>query len=170
MISDDRKSWRIHLTFIYIIDSCKYCGKYCLHCWYLHFLNRPVLVVTTYHQEVHRNLSSYNYYSWAETDELLNSCLNSLVCCWRARNLRKAIVKEITPWVPWVISISYLLALIVKIARKNGGEIRSRMVKHVDQQKRIQIIQKRNLGFGNDKWMKQRTYFRGKAVREIWQY
>ena len=38
------------------------------------------------------------------------------------------------------------------------------MVKHVDQQKRIQIIQKRNLGFGNDKWMKQRTYFRGKAV------
>ena len=33
------------------------------------------------------------------------------------------------------------------------------MVKHVDQQKRIQIIQKRNLGFGNDKWMKQRTYF-----------
>ena len=64
------------------------------------FLNLPVLVVTTYHQEVHRNLSSYNYYGWAETVELLNSCLNSLVCCWRARNLRKAIVKEITPWVP----------------------------------------------------------------------
>ena len=44
------------------------------------------------------------------------------------------------------------------------------MVKHVDQQKSIQIIQKRNLGFGNDKWMKQRTYFRGKAVREMLQY
>lgn len=50
------------------------------------FLNLPVLVVTTYHQDVHRNLSSYNYYGWAETVELLNSCLNSLVCCWRARN------------------------------------------------------------------------------------
>ena len=60
------------------------------------FLNLPLLVATTYHQVVHRNLSSYNYYSWAETVALLNSSLNPLVRCWRARNLRKAIVKEIT--------------------------------------------------------------------------
>ena len=73
-------------------------------------------------------------------------------------------------WVRWFSStyffnILFLLALIVKIARKNRAEIRSRMVKHVDQQKSIQIIQKRNLGFGND-W----TYFRGKVLREILQY
>ena len=63
------------------------------------FLNLPVLVVTTYHQVVHGNLSSYNYYSWAETVALLNSSLNPLVCCWRSRNIRKAIIKTIASWI-----------------------------------------------------------------------
>lgn len=57
------------------------------------FLNLPVLVVTTYHQIVQGNLSSYNYYSWAETVALLNSSLNPIVCCWRSRNIRKATFK-----------------------------------------------------------------------------
>ena len=62
------------------------------------FLNLPVLVVTTYHQIVRGSLSSYNYYSWAETVALLNSSLNPLVCCWRSKNIRKAIYKVIASW------------------------------------------------------------------------
>lgn len=63
------------------------------------FFNLPVLVVTTYHQIVQANLSSYNYYSWAETVALLNSSLNPIVCCWRSRNIRKAILKLVTVWI-----------------------------------------------------------------------
>lgn len=63
------------------------------------FLNLPVLVVTTYHQIVHGNLSSYNYYSWAETVALLKSALNPLVCCWRSRSIRKAIFKLAKSWI-----------------------------------------------------------------------
>lgn len=62
------------------------------------FLNLPVLVVTTYHQIVQGSLSSYNYYSWAETVALLNSSLNPFVCCWRSRNIRKAIFKLVAAW------------------------------------------------------------------------
>ena len=62
------------------------------------FFNLPVLVVTAYHQVVHGNLSSYNYYSWAETVALLNSSLNPLVCCWRNRHIRKSILKLISSW------------------------------------------------------------------------
>ena len=63
------------------------------------FFNLPVLIVTTYHQIVRGNLSSYNYYSWAETAALLNSSLNPIVCCWRSRNIRKAIFKPIAAWI-----------------------------------------------------------------------
>lgn len=63
------------------------------------FLNLPVLIVTTYHQIVHGSLSSYNYYSWAETVALLNSSLNPLVCCWRSRNMRKAMLKLLSEWI-----------------------------------------------------------------------
>ena len=63
------------------------------------FFNLPVLVVTTYHQIVQGNLSSYNYYSWAETVALLNSSLNPIVCCWRSRNIRKAIFKHVALWI-----------------------------------------------------------------------
>lgn len=63
------------------------------------FLNLPVLIVTTYHQIVQGNLSSYNYYSWAETVALLNSSLNPIVCCWRSRNIRKAILKLVAAWI-----------------------------------------------------------------------
>ena len=63
------------------------------------FFNLPVLVVTTYHQIVQGNLSSYNYYSWVETVALLNSSLNPIVCCWRSRNIRKAIFKHLAVWI-----------------------------------------------------------------------
>ena len=63
------------------------------------FFNLPVLVVTTYHQIVQGNLSSYNYYSWAETVALLNSSLNPIVCCWRSRNIRKAIFEQVALWI-----------------------------------------------------------------------
>lgn len=63
------------------------------------FFNLPVLVITSYHQIVQGNLSSYNYYSWAETMALLNSSLNPIVCCWRSRNIRKAIFKLVAVWI-----------------------------------------------------------------------
>ncbi|XP_058950856.1 adenosine receptor A2b-like [Pocillopora verrucosa] len=63
------------------------------------FLNLPVLVVTTYHQIVRGNLSTLNYYSWAETVALLNSSLNPFICCWRSRNIRKAIFKLVATWI-----------------------------------------------------------------------
>lgn len=56
-------------------------------------------MITSYHQIVQGNLSSYNYYSWAETMALLNSSLNPIVCCWRSRNIRKAIFKLVAVWI-----------------------------------------------------------------------
>ena len=63
------------------------------------FFHLPVLVVTTYHQIVQGNLSSYNYYSWAETIALVNSSLNPIVCCWRSRSIRRAIIKLVAVWI-----------------------------------------------------------------------
>ncbi|XP_078354370.1 histamine H2 receptor-like [Oculina patagonica] len=60
----------------------------------IYFLfNLPVLVVTTYHQIVKGDITSYDYYSWSETVAFLNSFVNPLVCCWRRQDIRKALKK-----------------------------------------------------------------------------
>ena len=55
--------------------------------------NLPVLLVTKYHQVVFGHIQSYNFYSWAETVAFLNSFLNPMICFWRVKGIRKAIVE-----------------------------------------------------------------------------
>ena len=59
---------------------------------YLAF-NLPVLLITAVHQIMHINIDTYNFYSWAETVTFFNSSLNALICIWRVKAIREAIVK-----------------------------------------------------------------------------
>lgn len=54
--------------------------------------NLPVLIITTSHQIVTGHISSYNLYSWAETVAFVNSSINPLVCFWRVKTIRNAII------------------------------------------------------------------------------
>ena len=55
-------------------------------------LNMPVLFVTIYHQILGQNIKTYNHYSWTETLAFLNSCTNPLICCWKSRQIRQAVI------------------------------------------------------------------------------
>ncbi|XP_032229557.2 G-protein coupled receptor 12-like [Nematostella vectensis] len=57
--------------------------------------NFPVLFVTTFHQIASGSLGTYAFYNWTETIAFLNSSINPLVCCWRNRNIRKAVYRLI---------------------------------------------------------------------------
>ena len=55
-------------------------------------LNMPVLLVTIYHQILGQNIKTYNHYSWAETLAFLSSCTNPLICFWKRRQVRQAVI------------------------------------------------------------------------------
>ena len=55
--------------------------------------NLPVLVITTSDQIVQRHIESYNVYSWAETTAFMTSTVNPLVCFWRVKTIRNAIIE-----------------------------------------------------------------------------
>ena len=55
-------------------------------------LNMPVLFVTIYHQILEQDIKTYNHYSWTETLAFLNSCTNPLICCWKSRQIRQAVI------------------------------------------------------------------------------
>lgn len=60
----------------------------------IYFLfNTPVLFVTIYHQIGSGSLGSYAFYSWSETIAFCNSSINPFVCCWKSRDIRKALFK-----------------------------------------------------------------------------
>ena len=55
-------------------------------------LNMPVLLVTIYHQILGQDIKTYNHYSWTETLAFLNSCTNPLICFWKSRQIRQAVI------------------------------------------------------------------------------
>ena len=55
-------------------------------------LNIPVLFVTIYHQILEQDIKSYNHYSWTETLAFLNSFTNPLICFWKSRQIRQAVI------------------------------------------------------------------------------
>lgn len=55
-------------------------------------LNMPVLFVTIYHQILRQDIKTYNHYSWTETLAFLNSCTNPLICVWKSRQIRQAVI------------------------------------------------------------------------------
>ena len=55
-------------------------------------LNMPVLLVTIYHQILEQDIKTYNHYSWTETLAFLNSCTNPLICFWKSRQVRQAVL------------------------------------------------------------------------------
>ena len=55
-------------------------------------LNVPVLFVTIYHQILEGDIKTYNHYSWTETLAFLNSCTNPLICFWKSRQIRQAVI------------------------------------------------------------------------------
>ena len=55
-------------------------------------LNMPVLLVTIYHQILEQDIKTYNHYSWTETLASLNSCTNPLICFWKSRQIRQAVI------------------------------------------------------------------------------
>ena len=55
-------------------------------------LNMPVLFVTIYHQILGQDIKTYNHYSWTETLAFLNSCTNPLICFWKSRQIRQAVI------------------------------------------------------------------------------
>ena len=55
-------------------------------------LNMPVLLVTIYHQILGQDIKTYNHYSWTETLAFVNSCTNPLICFWKSRQIRQAVI------------------------------------------------------------------------------
>ena len=57
--------------------------------------NIPVLIATAY-LFAGGHFSSFNVFSWIETITSLNSLINPIICCWRNRGIRLAIVNIFT--------------------------------------------------------------------------
>ena len=62
----------------------------CIVTVYLAF-NLPVLIITAFHQIIHIDIDTYNFYSWAETAAFLNSSVNPVICVWRVKAIWRAI-------------------------------------------------------------------------------
>ena len=62
----------------------------CIVTVYLAF-NLPVLIITAFHQIIHIDIDTYNFYSWAETAAFLSSSVNPVICVWRVKAIWKAI-------------------------------------------------------------------------------
>lgn len=56
--------------------------------------NIPVLIAMVY-LFAGGHFSSFNVFSWTETIAFLNSLINPLICCWRNRGIRRAVVSVV---------------------------------------------------------------------------
>ena len=74
-----RRETKLTRTIVFVV------GVYLL-------LNMPVLFVTIYHQILEKDIKTYNHYSWTETLAFLNSFTNPLICFWKSRQIRQAVI------------------------------------------------------------------------------